>query len=412
MCPAVLKTSLSSGQNKGGILIFPFFAGTVVLRADGVKAETLINHLRKDIPLRGIRKNGERSLRFEIMCRHKQTVLERIAKLSTEAVVSVEHESGFPVIIRHIKKRFGLFIGAFWAIIMVFASSKMIWLVSVEGNETVESVEIERLMKTLGIAEGRPKKVKDIEYLYNTFLLTEKRISWLSVNYDGMIAHVEVKETEKPEKKIDKTQITNLVASCDGVIKRVDALDGSAAVAPGETVCKGELLISAFVETRETGTVLRTARGSVWASTVHTYEISVPKKKAQKKYTGKEDTRRTLCILGQNLPLSLPNLYTGDAYDKSYQKEPFVLFGFVRLPFEILTETAKVYRFEQQPRTKENAAAEAAAELMKRIDSDLARAEILKREEGISETEDSYIFTYELSCLENIALPVLMEFEE
>ena len=49
---------------------------------------------------------------------------------------------------------------------------------------------------------------------------------------------------------------------------------------------------------------------------------------------------------------------------------------------------------------------------MKRIDSDLARAEILKREEGMSETEDSYIFTYELSCLENIALPVLMEFEE
>ena len=88
------------------------------------------------------------------------------------------------------------------------------------------------------------------------------------------------------------------------------------------------------------------------------------------------------------------------------------MFGFVRLPFEILTETEKVYRFEQHPRTKENAAAEAAAELMKRIDSDLTRAEILKREEAMSETEDSYVFTYELSCLENIALPVFLEFEE
>lgn len=50
----------------------------------------------------------------------------------------------------------------------------MIWLVSVEGNETVESAEIERLMKTLGIAEGRPKKVKDLEYLYNTFFAYRK----------------------------------------------------------------------------------------------------------------------------------------------------------------------------------------------------------------------------------------------
>lgn len=412
MYPEKSKRLSLSGQNKGVIPIFPFFTGTVVFSVTGIKPETLINRLRFNVPMRKIRKTDENGLRFEVMYRDKNTVWDCVRSISSDACVTVEKERGFPVLARRCKKRYGLFAGGLAALLLVFISAQMIWQVSVEGNQTVESAQIEKLLKSLGIAEGMPKKTKDLEYLYNTFLLSEKRISWISVNYDGMIAHVEVKEAEKPEKQIDKTKITNLIASADGVIKRVDTLDGSAAVFPGDTVCKGNLLVSAFVETRETGTVLRTARGSVWASTVHIYEVSVPKKQAIKQYTGKKDTKHTLCILGKNIPLSFPSLHTDEPYDKDYQKEPFVLFGFIRLPFEVLTEESSIYRVGYKQNTKEKAAAEAAAEIAKRIDRDLIRAEILKREDAASETENAYVFTCELTCLENIALPVQLEFEE
>ena len=282
------------GSREGVRHIFPFLSGTVVLKVEGIKPETLINRLRLRFPLRSLVKTGENGLHFEIACRDKLPVLACIRAICPTSDVTVEKEIGLPVLARRLKKRAGLYVGGVLALLLAFASSKMIWLVSVEGNQNVESVQIRRQLRSLGIAEGQPKQTNDLEYLYNSFLLNEKRISWIAINYDGMIAHVEVKEAEKPEKQIDKSKITNLVASTDGVVRRVDALDGSAAVVPGDTVRKGELLVSAFMETRETGTVLRTARGFVWASTVHSYEISVPKTITVKKYSGKTKTARLI----------------------------------------------------------------------------------------------------------------------
>ena len=62
--------------------------------------------------------------------------------------------------------------------------------------------------------------------------------------------------------------------------------------------------------------------------------------------------------------------------------------------------------------TIRKAAEKAAAEVAKRIENDFERAEILKRTETFSETDAAYVFTFELSCLENIAVPMELEFEE
>ena len=400
------------GSREGVRHIFPFLSGTVVLKVEGIKPETLINRLRLRFPLRSLVKTGENGLHFEIACRDKLPVLACIRAIYPTSDVTVEKEIGLPVFARRLKKRAGLYVGGVLALLLAFASSKMIWLVSVEGNQNVESVQIRRQLQSLGIAEGQPKQTNDLEYLYNSFLLNEKRISWIAINYDGMIAHVEVKEAEKPEKQIDKSKITNLVASTDGVVRRVDALDGSASVAPGDTVRKGELLVSAFMETRETGTVLRTARGFVWASTVHSYEISVPKTITVKNYSGKTKTARTLCILGKKLPLYLPLPNVAEQYTKTYTEKPFILFGSIRLPFSIQTERTAAYTEHQEAVSKEKAAEKAAAEVAKRIENDLERAEILKRTETFSETDAAYVFTFEFSCLENIAVPMELEFEE
>lgn len=392
--------------------IFPFLSGTVVLKVEGIKPETLINRLRLRFPLRSLVKTSENGLHFEIAYRDKQPVLACIRAMCPTSAITVEKESGLPVLARRMKKRAGLYVGGVLALILAFASSKRIWLISIEGNQRVESAQIRRQLQSLGIAEGQPKKTDDLEYLYNSFLLNEKRISWIAINYDGMIAHVDVKEAEKPEKQIDKSKITNLVASTDGVVRRVDALDGSAAVLPGDTVRKGELLVSAFMETRETGTVLRTARGFVWASTVHSYEISVPKTTAVKQYTGKVKKARTLCILGKKLPLYLPLANAAERYTKTYTVKPFTLFGSIRLPFSIQTERSAAYVEREKTVTKETAAEKAAAEMAKRIENDFERAEILKRTETFSETDTAYVFTFEFLCLENIAVPVELQFEE
>lgn len=345
------------------------------------------------------------------MYKDRETVTETVRSLCNDAVISVEKQRGLPFLVKRCKKRAGLYAGAVIGAIILTLSSFFIWDLRVEGNTYVDDADIRKTLQSLGIAEGEFKKTDDLEKLYNSFLLAEKRISWISVNYDGTVAHVEVNEAKQVPEKRDRTKNINIIARCDGIVRRVDALDGSGEVAAGETVTKGQLLISSFIETRKTGVVMQAARGSVWASTVQNYDIYIPKTASEKRYTDKTSVRRYIRILGRKLPLSFTGAPSFRKYDKETGEAPCVLPGGARLPFYIFTETAREYTGKQQMIDQEKAAAKAAAELSVRIETDLAQAEILRREESVSETENGYLFHYELSCLENIARPVEFDFE-
>ena len=370
----------------------------------------LINRLRRRIPIQDIHKCDANSVRFCVAYRDKQIVADTVAAMGAETRLELEKESGFPLLVSRYKKRVGLYIGATVGVFLIYFSSLFIWDIRVEGNTYVEDADILKTLQTLGIAEGKPKETKTLEKIYNSFLLAEPRISWLSVNYDGTVAHVEVKEREQVPEKRDRTKNINIVARCDGVIHRVDALDGSSEVTAGETVTKGQLLISSFVQTRKTGTIMQAARGSVWASTVRCYDIYVPRSEQIKQYTGNTSIRRSIRILGRELPLNIPYAPSYRNYVKKTVTQPCILLENVRLPFYITTETLREYRTEEFLLDRETASEYAAQELSLRMDAELERAEILKREENVSQTNDAYIFHYELTCLENIAQEVEFEF--
>ena len=74
------------------------------------------------------------------------------------------------------------------------------------------------------------------------------------------------------------------------------------------------------------------------------------------------------------------------------------------------TETYKEYDPQTENITLEQAYEIAENELNRRIFSELEEAEITQREESVSETEDTFVFVFELSCVENIAEEKEFEF--
>lgn len=359
------------------------------------------------MPLRNINKKDSNTMTFCVMSRDCDRVKSITEQMGVKATVL--YAKGLPVLAKRYAKRAGLIIGAVLGAAAVFISSRMIWEIRVEGNENVTDEEVIRIMKGLGISEGSIKNTENLEYIYNSFLLKEKRISWIAVNFDGTIAHIEVKEAETVPEKLDRDKAVNIVAKCDGVIRKITVLDGQKEAEVGETVSKGDLLISSFTNTRKNSVLMHAARGSVWATTERCYEITVPKQVSVKKFSGNEKTSRTLNILGLSLPLDFGKCGF-ETYDTVYETVRPTVFNICSLPFTVSTETYMEYDPQTENITLEQAYEIAENELNRRIFSELEEAEIIQREESVSETEDTFVFVFKLSCVENIAEEKEFEF--
>lgn len=321
-------------------------------------------------------------------------------------------EKGLPVIFNRIKRRYGLYFGAVVACVIIYFSSVVVWEVRVEGNETVSSADIERVLSSCGFSEGSVKNRSILEKLYNNYLISEPRISWISINFDGTVAHVEVKETKSIPEKLNREKNINIVASSDGVIKRIDVFDGSREVETGETVTKGQLLISSFVDTRKTGTLMKAARGNVWATTIHNYTIYVMKSSSVRNKSGFDECFRYLEVLGYEIPLNATFFNNKKISTTQVKNQRFSILNKYNFPFKITTESKFYYNTKETAIDKNTAKTIAENELKDRISMELNGAEIIKKDLTESEENEMYVFNYELLCIENIAKETEFQFQE
>lgn len=384
--------------------------GKVKVKITSIHTATIINRLRNIIPLRDINLTEDNVVSFTTTFSGAKKAAVICSELTAQ--ITVISEKGLPVIFNRIKRRYGLYAGAVLACVIVCFSSVVIWEVRVEGNENVSSIEIERVLRTCGFGEGSIKNRNILEKIYNNYLISEPRISWISINFDGTVAHVEVKETKSIPEKLNRDKNINIVASSDGVIKRIDVLDGSREVETGETVTKGQLLISSFVDTRKTGTLMKAARGNVWASTIHNYTIYVMKSKNVRNKSGFNENFRYLQILGTEIPLNLVLFNNKNISTTRVKNARFSILNEYNFPFKITTESKSYYDIKETTIDKNTAVKIAEAELQNRISTDLKGAEIIKKDYTQSEENDMYIFNYELSCIENIAKETEFHFQE
>ncbi len=372
-------------------------------------AERLIDRLRKDIPLYDLARADEKTIAFSVCERDKKKVIEEAKALSVS--LRIQKESGFPLVLSHLKKRPGLWLGALFAACIIAFSSQIIWEVNVTGNEHVPERDIIRTLGALGIREGAFIRKDVLDRMYLDFLLKENRIAWISVNFDGTIARVEVDEVKEHPAREDKTKPVNIVAACDGIVKRIDALDGQKEAQTGEAVVKGQLLISSFFQTPLSGTVFRCARGSVWAQTERTYAVVIPKRREIPVLEETAYSVPSVRILGIRIPLGIGRMSDGELFRTEFTSRQACLLENVRLPFYIETESRRVCRYHTENVTHEQASARASA-LLKAYLSDISdEAEIIGVRESETETDADYIFEYRLECLENIAKEVPFEME-
>ena len=190
-----------------------------------------------------------------------------------------------------LKKRWALMIGLPAALILSILLSNMIAQVTIRGCETVSEVRVRRALDDLGVRFGAWGPSLRSEELRNGMLHLIPELRWVGVNWSGMRAAVQVAERDRAEPPLERTGAAHMVACTDGVVTKVEALNGQAVCAPGDAVRKGQVLISGVVDLERLRVTTR-ALGEVYADTRREIRIKTPD--ARLAYTPEE--RAGFCL--------------------------------------------------------------------------------------------------------------------
>jgi len=268
----------------------------------------------------------------------------------TGCVVEELDRAGAPPFLGKFRRRYGFLVGLALALAAVTVLSRFILVIDVEGNRTVSTAEIRAELERQGLKPGAYGPGLAVREVADRALLELPELSWMAVNLYGTRAQVLVRERLEAPEVVDEDQWGDIVAKAPGIVTGVEVYGGDAAVAEGDTVLPGDVLIRGSVRMDppqysdlEPTYYPARAMGKVTGRTWRTLAAAAPLAQEGKQATGDEKSRWSLTIFGQRV-----NFYqnSGIPYgkcDKITRTWALALPGGRQLPFVLRRETYTAY---------------------------------------------------------------------
>ena len=331
---------------------------------------------------------------------------QNLQKLFKAHNIEYTHSSinGFPKAVNFIFKRPGIIVGFFIFLTFMIISSRTVWSIQISGNSTVPDGDILALLEELGCGYGDYIPGIDFDVLHARFIARSENISWIAVNMKGNHANVEVLETKNTDTNSkEKGAYANIIAKEDAQVVIIKTAAGVPAVSEGDTVKKGELLVSGIIGVREGKVRYEYAEAEVLAYVPRIIEIKIPLTSNEKSYTGNIFEEKTLKILKKSINLSAKGGIKYAVYDKIIDNRQIMLFGRFPLPIWLETTVYKEYTYTSKLSSQEDAISSAMAELRHELDTVLETSELITNSISTEISDDFFAIKYEMICLTNIA---------
>jgi len=172
--------------------------------------------------------------------------IRRIAR-KTGCRVRILSKKGLPFVSHKYRKRKTFIVGCLVFILMVCTLSSFIWSIQIKGNKLIPTERLLEKLNAIGLKAGKCRYYINKEEIYNQMMIDIKELAWMSIDLSGTKAIVEVSERAMPPKIVEKNVPCNITADKDGIIKSIFVKAGTPLVKVGETVKKGDLLVSGIV---------------------------------------------------------------------------------------------------------------------------------------------------------------------
>lgn len=310
--------------------------------------------------------------------------------------IHICEKHGLPFKIQKHRNRSGLFLGIIIIFILSQYLSSYIWVIDVVGNSVVDKTEILNSLKKIGISEGIKATHINPKVQREKLLLECEDLAWASLNIEG--SRLTVNVTEINDTKPSSTP-TNLKASADGIIEKIDVTSGNCIVKVGDTVKKGDLLVSGINENLHSTSFVKSL-GSIYAETTREYTLTKSFEQTVAYKTGETKTKKVLDFFTFKFPLYLGK-ETKD-YSSSTKCKNIKLFQ-KSLPIKIYTREFEYIEKEKITFTKEELYKQLEEELKNKAKKESISKFTISSKEYI-ETKDSITLKVIIKAKENIAV--------
>ncbi len=387
--------------------LWNYIKGYVIIIVEGYFLEKFINICtHRNIRLWNVKwqKNSRVSMKLGI---DDFKELRPVVK-KTRCKVHIVKRKGIPFILNRYKSRKAFVIGSGICIVIFFLISSFIWDISVTGNNNVSTEFILERLRENGVKTGALKFRINTDEIVENMMLQINDLARMSVSLKGTRIYVEVTERTKPPVLINKEIPCDIIASRDGVIYSIVAKEGLETVKIGDTVTKGQQLITGRVynvKNPEAPPLMVHSMGSVKARTWYEATAKIEQNLVTAKRTGLKKEMYSIVLFTKKIKL----FHTQIPYNNSEHmelKKKLSLGANFALPFELITDQYYEYELEQNKvdmATAKKVASERAVEsAQKQIPS---HAEVLMK--NITELEDdngSKSVRALIECVEDIGI--------
>lgn len=283
---------------------------------------------------------------------------------------------------------------AFWVPSRVF-------IIEVEGNETIPKQLIVESAAESGIRFGASRRLVRSEQMKNQLLAIMPELQWAGVNTYGCRAVITVREREQSETETDEKTVSSVVASRDGIITSCTVTRGSGLCSTGQAVREGEVLISGYTDCGITITATH-AEGEVMASTLRDLTVKTPDHWLIRQEETESNRKYSLVIGKKRINFYKGSGISGGSCVKMYTEYVLTLPGGFELPVKLLVQTFSDYRTKQ-------AAVENAEELLQSfaqqyLKEQMVAGSIQYASQTVVGSDGAYCLTGRYTCTEMIGI--------
>lgn len=263
--------------------------------------------------------------------------------------IRITERHGLPFFLHRYRKRKIYAAGILAAALFMTWLSSHIWKITIDGNLSQTDDIIFEYLEQEGICHGMAKAGVDCKALASQIRNYFTQFSWVAVELKGTRLQIHVTEgiLSDPAEADAALTPSSLAASEDGVVVSIYARKGLPQVEAGETVEKGQVLVTGALPVYNDGGEVSSyqyvaADADIIIQNQLSYRDEIPRAGQQKRYTGKEK-REYLLEVG-DVPFALPVSFDGlSRYDVTGNTRQLRLMENFYLPLYFKVFTAREY---------------------------------------------------------------------
>lgn len=233
-------------------VLLRYILGYVNISVEGYYLERFINTcLAKGILIWNIKREKSTYMRVNVGIQDFKRLKEVSKK--TRCKMKIERKKGVPFLLNRYRKRKLFAILLIVIAVSMYATSKFVWNIEIEGLEDINKEEIINNLAECGLKVGTLKNKINSQEIINKIRLERDDIAWMNIDLSGTNVIVKIAQKTKKPEIINQDEYCNIVSYKKAQVVKITANTGTILVKPGDIVTENTILIGGWMEGKFTG---------------------------------------------------------------------------------------------------------------------------------------------------------------